>query len=166
MAFLVAALCLLLVLLSHLLEHCFFSLEIGLSRSVSYAPYHNCTSSEDTSLRQRAIYGRVKDSVCFSGNPNDLRGWVFSIELAIRASEIWKERAQVDFATSFLQGHAFLIGSHWRWHLEKLTDHWMLRRTIALHYFQSIRMEVWMSTFVISLNLVCTSGTWANTLVL
>ena len=46
--------------------------------------------------------------MCFSGDSNDLRGWIFSIELAFRANEIREGINQVDFATSFLQGNALL----------------------------------------------------------
>jgi len=53
-------------------------------------------------------YLRVKDPRVFSGDVNDLREWTFAVELAFRANRIQEGIAQVDFASSFLQGNALL----------------------------------------------------------
>ena len=73
----------------------------------SFVTHRRSTPSEDISFCQR-VYRRVRDPVCFSGDSNDLCGWIFSIELAFRANEIREGINQVDFATSFLQGNALL----------------------------------------------------------
>ena len=108
MVFLSAALCVLFVVLSALTGALLFSRwKLAYGDRSSFVTHRRSTPSEDISFCQRA-YRRVRDPVCFSGDSNDLRGWIFSIELAFRANEIREGINQVDFATSFLQGNALL----------------------------------------------------------
>lgn len=108
MVYLIVALCLFVVILSALTGAWLLSRwKQAYGSHSSVVPYSRSTANEATSSH-RVGHQRVKDPICFSGDPNDLRGWFFSIELACRANEIREGTAQVDYATSFLQGNALL----------------------------------------------------------
>ena len=79
MVFLIAALCVLFVVLSALTGALLFSRwKLAYGDRSSFVTHRRSIPSENIniSFRQRA-YRRVRDPVCFSGDSNDLRGWIF-----------------------------------------------------------------------------------------
>ena len=82
----------------------FFFLHRDVRKPCSVARDSTFTSSD----RSGEACPRVREPKTFTGSSNDLKEWTFVVEQVLQANRIVKEDHQVDYATSYLGGNAFL----------------------------------------------------------